>query len=110
MLIVIINLVVNALKVFIDPLRKVTSSDEVNSLMDYCETSLQRAHLQGLGMRLGIAAWIEDYRHMQTKKPVNSKPSKPDNSDASVSMEFAPTCTLGLLEVCIMCMYEVYTS
>ena len=50
---------------FIDPLRKATSSSVVEGMLEYClNFPSYRHHLQALGMRMGIKAWSDDYREM----------------------------------------------
>ena len=57
--------VINLLQqIFVDPLRKVTSSSTVNDLLKHCVTPEQRRFFQALGMCVGNERWAEDRRTM----------------------------------------------
>ena len=53
---------------FLDPLRNVTSSTLIDGLITLCRTNSERAFFQALGMKLGIKAWIDDFKEMQTTR------------------------------------------
>ena len=57
---------------FLDPLRNVTSSALIDGLITLCRTHSERGFFQALGMKLGIKAWIDDFKEMQVTKFTNS--------------------------------------
>ena len=57
---------------FLDPLRNVTSSTSIDGLITLCRTNSERGFFQSLGMKLGIKAWIDDFKEMQTTKFTDS--------------------------------------
>ena len=80
-------------QVLIDPLRKVTSATTVNGLMQFCETSSQRCLLQALGLKLGVAAWINDFKEMHTRDYSNQFMRRISSTQPKVSS----MCTHSLI-------------
>ena len=71
----------HCLQVFLEPLRRASSSAAVESLLGHCRGDREgRRHLQSLGMSLGIKAWTDDFTTMlgETQRPqVQPKPKPP---------------------------------
>ena len=65
------------IQVFINPLRKVTSSAVVDGLLGFCGNPRDRFFLQALGMAIGNKHWADDFKEMQ-KHPesMSGVPSK----------------------------------
>lgn len=57
---------------FLDPLRNVTSSTLIDGLITLCRTHSERGFFQALGMKLGIKAWIDDFKKRQMTKFTDS--------------------------------------
>ena len=67
--------VIFLLQLFIDPLRKVTSSTSVNGLVKLCTTYEHRRFLQALGMTIGIKSWADDFRRMLSESHTPGYPA-----------------------------------
>ena len=77
------------MQIFIDPLRKVTSSSTVDNMVNMCATLEHRRVLQALGMAIGVKAWADDYKTMliephQRWRPSSSKPDPSGHLSPSV--------------------------
>lgn len=62
---------------FLDPLKKVTSSTVVDKFLLLCSTNEQRCFLQALGMKIGIKPWIDDFmdKHKATSQETSIRTS-----------------------------------
>ena len=99
------------MQIFINPLRKVTSSLTVDNMVKMCVTHEHRQILQALGMAIGVKAWADDFKRMisemhQGQHPASSIPSLPGS--LSPPMETLPPkvhvqCTLLAVLCCFLC-------